>query len=493
MANIPLTLKGSEPGQLWRATSDPQGTARFKVTMPAGPLPISLYMEGVEPPIATQELGWVEARPMASQVAEPILRERQMAKILVRFPEQIRPAERVVHLDVVDSSGAIVQSALLPVEDTPTGPIAQGSFEAPTWGSMLITLFALGKPAGAQGPLTHQQLGLLTEGQNMVVHPDRTLEVMLDGVPDQVRPGSQLTFKPRVRTPQGKEVEASVGVALVDQRIMALRDPLEVTPMDQLYNPTLRTMATVGAQILSWPVVSRNWGDARDDIALPPFPFLEGGPISASQRQLAAADAAAMEKEDEFSVKMKKLQSGAASLNGVGVSDKGYSSGGIGHGYGAGKAGVAKKIGAPGQHIGDTIAKPDASYDFADGPLDDDLVRPDSQLLARNGRHSGQGRGSDHHPHPLHRHVGLAAARPRRRGRAVHPGHAARRHRAPRTHRRRLRPRRRRGRRAPHHLARPARLGRDRSARAQPRGRVGRSAHPHRQRHRSGPRADRAL
>jgi uncharacterized protein YfaS (alpha-2-macroglobulin family) len=315
---------------------------------------------------------------MTSAVEAPVLRERQRAKIRVTFPEGVRPAERVVHLDVVDTSGSIVQSALLTVEETPQGPVAQGSFEAPSWGTMLITLFALGKQVGAVTPdskLAHQQLGLLTEGQSLVVHPDRTLEIVLDGVPDAARPGDKLSFKPRVRTPQGKEVDVAVGVALVDARIMSLRDPLEVTPMDQLYAPTLRTMSTTGAQILSWPVVSRNWGEAREDIALPPFPFLPGGAIV---------------QHDDGTRGHGSIALGEQAIEGEDIQEE---QGASAHGYGkASGISVAKKPSAKmktvikeqgfdDEMIEGKISKPESSIIMADKPASDQKpsARPDGR------------------------------------------------------------------------------------------------------------------
>jgi hypothetical protein len=354
MRGLALTLKGPSADQQWRATTDEQGTAQLRVPMPASSQQLQLYMEGVEAPIAAQELEWVAARPMAAQVEQPILRERQRAKILVRFPEDIRPVERVVHLDVVDTSGAIVQSALLKIEETPQGPVARGEFEAPSWGTMLVTLFALGKPAGAQpsGAMAHHQLGLVTEGQSLVVHPDKTLEILLDGVPDRASPGQLLQIKPRVRTPQGKEVDASLGVALVDGRTLALRDPLEVTPMDQLYAPTLRTMSTTGAQILSWPVVSRNWGDGQQDIALPPFPFMEGGAVTHREPRVVAD---ALGDAD-----------GDAEEEGIGVI--------TGHGSGAGMGSTSKGVGG-------SSAKQKKSIKLDEQMIEGKIQKPAAELI----------------------------------------------------------------------------------------------------------------
>jgi hypothetical protein len=50
--------------------------------------------------------------------------------------------------------------------------------------------------------------------------------------------------------------------------------------MDHFYNPELRTISTTGSAILTWPVVSRNWGGETHDIALPPFAFKPGGDMA---------------------------------------------------------------------------------------------------------------------------------------------------------------------------------------------------------------------
>ena len=222
---------------------------------------------------------------MVSSLGEPVIKEAQKASVLVKFPTHITPVEKVVHMDVVDTSGAIVNAVLLPVEQTQQGWVARGEFTSPTWGSMLLTFFALGKKKDTTLPplSAHHQIGLMTEGQNLVVYPNRELEITLDGFPDEIAPGKPLTIKGEVRDAQGTLVESELGVTLADGRILGLKDPLEITPMDQFYDPTLRTMSTTGSKILSWPVVSRNWGSRVWDVALPPFPFLEGGPVSVNR------------------------------------------------------------------------------------------------------------------------------------------------------------------------------------------------------------------
>ena len=286
-------------GERREATTDSSGTAQFSLVMGTRSMNVALFIDGVTSPIATNTLSWVAPRAMVSHIADPIIKERKKAKVKVRFPADIKPAEAVVHMDVVDTSGAIVNAVLLPIKETPEGYIASGEFDSPTWGSMLLTFFALGQRRGDQSDPSrpHHAIGLMTEGQNLVVHPDRELEIVLDGVPDVVAPGGQIKVAARIARPDGTPVVASVGASVVDGRIIAMKDPLEITPMDHFYEPTLRTMSTTGSKILSWPVVSRNWGGRTMDVALPPFPFLDGGRVSVSAHGGMAGELA----EDEES------------------------------------------------------------------------------------------------------------------------------------------------------------------------------------------------
>ncbi|MBH23235.1 MAG: hypothetical protein CMH57_02000 [Myxococcales bacterium] len=267
--------------QTLSAKTDQAGLARFSLKMPELNVTARLMIDGVKDPIASAPLRWIAPRPMTSHIKDPIIKERQTARVVVAFPANVEPAEQVVHMDVVDTSGALVNAVLLPIREVSGGYEASGEFEAPSWGSMLLTFFALGRAKGAavEASRPHHSLGLLTEGQNLVVQPDKTLTITLDGVPDAVQPGAEVDLGVRVTSATGQEVKASVGAAVVDRRVISLKDPLEITPMDHFYNPELRTMSTTGSKILSWPVVSRNWGGRVHDVALPPFPFLEGGAV----------------------------------------------------------------------------------------------------------------------------------------------------------------------------------------------------------------------
>ncbi|MEC9441515.1 MAG: MG2 domain-containing protein [Myxococcota bacterium] len=323
-------------GVQMEAKTDGSGTAQFSLEMPASTTTVKLYIDGVKTPIATQILRWVAPRAMVSHIAQPIIKERQTAKVTVKFPTDIVPAEEVVHMDVVDTSGAIVNAVLLEIKETPDGYIASGEFDSPTWGSMLLTFFALGKRKGASADpgKPHYSIGLLTEGQNLVVHPNRELEIVLDGVPDKATPGQELAIQAKIKDANGNLTRASVGAAVVDGRVISLKDPLEITPMDHFYEPTLRTMSTTGSKILSWPVVSRNWGGRIHDIALPPFPYLEGGRVS----DLRPRTTATLDSVDEDAPSPPGEPEPEAEEMMDGLSGSSSSSG-----YGSGKGAMAPK------------------------------------------------------------------------------------------------------------------------------------------------------
>jgi hypothetical protein len=268
-------------GQELTATTDEAGTAQFSLTMPTTTFTVEVFLADVEAPLATAAIPWQERQPMRSHIADAIVEESRPAHVVVNFPSHFVPAESVVHMDVVDISGSLVNAVLIPITHDGTSYVAEGSFTAPSWGSMLLTFFCLGRDDTDTGSYGEDQtaLGLMTEGQNLVVHPGRELQIQLDGIPDELTPGARFEGQVTVTDSDGNPVEAAVGAAVVDMAVISLQDPLEITPMDHFYNPELRVISTTGSAILTWPVVSRNWGVRFMDIALPPFPYLAGGPI----------------------------------------------------------------------------------------------------------------------------------------------------------------------------------------------------------------------
>jgi hypothetical protein len=217
--------------------------------------------------------------PLRSAVLDTNVVERREVAIEVLFPGDVEPAEEVVHADLTDSSGSLVHSFLIPVVREQGRALGRGTFQVPTWGSALLSLFCLGR-RGAE-------VGLLTDGQNLVVRAQRELTVTLHGLPERAAPGGRLNVEVEVTGPDGEVRDAIAGVAVVDDAVLSLGDPLERSPVDRFYNPDLRVLATTGAQTLTWPVVQRTWGPDTYDIGWPPvFGWHAGGP---SYDALAAA------------------------------------------------------------------------------------------------------------------------------------------------------------------------------------------------------------
>lgn len=304
-----LRLVTSE-GQEVTATSDDGGTAQFSLVQTEGGFSVDVFIAGVDVAVASDYIPWQELQPMRSHISTVIVEEAQPTEIRVTFPADFIPAESVVHVDVVDTSGSLVNAVLVPVTHDGERYVAEGSFIAPSWGSMLLTLFCLGSDGSdVVGSEVATNLGLMTEGQQMVVHPGRQLEIHLDGVADSAAPGSHVAGTIRVTDADGNPVEAVIGAALVDESVISLKDPLEITPMDHFYNPELRTISTTGSAILTWPVVTRNWGGRTHDVALPPFPYLAGGAIAAVPARGDLADAV-MDGDDLEEEEMMQYASG---------------------------------------------------------------------------------------------------------------------------------------------------------------------------------------
>ena len=262
--------------------TDEDGTVQFSLEMPDHEIDVEILLADVANAVARARIPLQGSQPMRSHIADAIVRENDMAHLVVTFPSRFVPVESVVHIDVVDFSGSLVQSVLLPVYEEDGSYYAEGDFASPSWGSMLLTLFCLGRDTAGPStvPPMYSALGLMTEGQNLAVHPNRELQIHLDGIPDHLSPGAEYSGTITITNPQGEPVDAAVGAAVVDAAVISLGSPLEITPMDYFYNPQLRVISTTGSAILTWPVVSRNWGPYQRDIALPPFPFRAGGQVS---------------------------------------------------------------------------------------------------------------------------------------------------------------------------------------------------------------------
>jgi uncharacterized protein YfaS (alpha-2-macroglobulin family) len=274
-----LSLEGDGDKIKLERTTDEGGVVLFKFPMPAHRIQVTVRSADVTDPLFTRWIEYMAKKPMLSTLPNPVVKERRRIPIVVTFDKDFLPVERVVHGDVTDYSGAVTGGFKVRIRKIRGSYQARGSFPAPSWGSMLITLYTAGmRKEDRKRGRRASTVGLLTEGMSLTAHPDKELNIHLDGVPDQARPRTRLNASFRVSTPRKKSTTASLGVMLVDRSVLSLMDPLEKTPMDRFYNPTLKVLSTTGSDILTWPVVTRNWGDNLYDIALPPFGFQEGAP-----------------------------------------------------------------------------------------------------------------------------------------------------------------------------------------------------------------------
>jgi hypothetical protein len=257
------------------AKSDATGLASATFVMPKGSIDVVASL--VKTPAVTASAFVSESPPRAmfADVIAPSVIEREKTPIEVKFPSGYTPAEKFVHADITDASGSMVGAFLVPIKNENGKMIAKGTFPAPSWGSMLMTFFAIGHDVG-NGPI-----GLLTDGANLPVVASRPIEITLK-VPATASPGQTIhidTTMARAKGLSGIGRPYAMGLSIADDAMLSLLDPMENMPSAVLYNPERKVMASTGAQILTWPVVQKTWGPGNEnyDIALPPFGFRHGG------------------------------------------------------------------------------------------------------------------------------------------------------------------------------------------------------------------------
>ncbi len=328
---------GRRPGRirkLW-ATTNRRGVATFRFrafSSDTGDLEVKAFLREVKGKLAEANAEVTEMGSMESKLGKAQVVQGGWVPISVTLRKGFRPMERVVHCDVTDYTGAIVAAFTLPLKRRGGRWVAKGKFKAPSWGSMLLTMFTVGVRKKHylyyrkhRQPLTSYVAGLLIEGQSLTVHPNQALRLKLTGMPKKARPGTRVRFNLEVRGPKGKLRDAAVSAALVDSNILALGDPVKKIPPGSIfYNAQLRVMATTGSKILTWPVVSRTWGCTTYDIALPPFEFQEGDGCGNTPSFGAHG-------EDALGALMGHAVGGASGLGGLGLGGGGRAGGGYGH------------------------------------------------------------------------------------------------------------------------------------------------------------------
>lgn len=323
------------------ATSDASGVARFTFPMPPRGGLLEAFLSDVRAPVGATTLPVPVSVPMRSAVPSTVVPSGEEIDVRIVFPSDVRPVERVVHADVVDSSGAIIHSSLVPIVEVDGRPEARSRVVAPSWGSMLLTLWCVARRGEA--------IGVVTDGQSLVVTPGETLTVTLSGLPERAEPGQEIQAAIEVRDQSGALREAMLGVSVADRAVLSLLDPFERAPVDRFYNPERKVLASTGAQTLTWPWVSRTWGEDRVDIGWPgTFGFHAGR--DPRPHELSANDAESFEALLGFgtdSIGGNFGFGGFGSLGGLGVLGTGGGGTGagtiglgnlgtIGHGAGAG-------------------------------------------------------------------------------------------------------------------------------------------------------------
>lgn len=152
-------------------TTDDTGVAHFRFRMPDSSCSVQAFASDARGAIATTSVTHTIVRPMQSRVLEERVREREPVTITVNFPADAVPVERVVHGDITDSSGAIVDVLSIPIEGDDRARVARTTFRPPTWGSMLLSLYTLGAPRAQRD---RSAIGVLTDGQSLAVGAVRT-------------------------------------------------------------------------------------------------------------------------------------------------------------------------------------------------------------------------------------------------------------------------------------------------------------------------------
>jgi uncharacterized protein YfaS (alpha-2-macroglobulin family) len=282
---VSLTVTVKEFDVVLTATTDDQGVAEFSFPMGrnAGTAVVTSPIMPV--PLGTVALRLNQPKPMTSKVSKPPQKEGVKTHFDVTFDPDYVPVEKVIHVDFTDLSGSLVASSTIPVEKDQKGAwVSKGSVAAPTWGTMLANLYVCAARTRdfKEGKLSVRNVGFITEGQHVTLYPDSEATITVRGLKPRVAPGEKVDIVVEVKTRSGQD--AALGAAVVDNAVVSLMDPLEVTPADHFYNPQKKVIASSGAGVLTWPVVDRNWGSPWRDIAYSNWGFKDPGGMVDTRR-----------------------------------------------------------------------------------------------------------------------------------------------------------------------------------------------------------------
>ncbi len=277
--DLPIRCQADPGAHVVDVRTDAHGvaTCTFEVPGDADALQVQVTTPSMSAPLGTVSLPRRRPKPLVSKVTQPPRRAGGSVHLRAVFDPNWVPQERVVHVDMTDASGAIVVATTVPVRRRDHTWVAEGDVAVPTWGTMLVNVYALASAAKTtrRHPRGVHTVGLVTEGQRVTVAPAARADITLTGVPERAAPGAVFQVRVAVETPQGGA--SALGASLTDAGILSLLDPLEVLPQDVFYDPRGKALATGGAGVLTWPVVDRNWGMPRHDIAYTNWGFKAPG------------------------------------------------------------------------------------------------------------------------------------------------------------------------------------------------------------------------
>ncbi len=262
---VPLILKLTNLNKTIAASTDDNGVARFEFTMPAHSVSVVLTSSIMKSSLAKRTIPYQISKPMNSKVSETPKKSGVKTTIKITFDKGFIPVEKVIHIDLTDISGALVMSDTIAIKKTGNVYVAEGEITAKTWGTMLANIYCCAIKKKNEGkPLSARNVGFITEGQHITIYPEKQIEILLDGIPDNVKPGEKIEFS--IKT-SGGSGEACVGVQIVDDAVISMLNPLIRSPFKHFYNPQAKVIATGGSAVLTWPRVDRNWGKPYSDIA----------------------------------------------------------------------------------------------------------------------------------------------------------------------------------------------------------------------------------
>ena len=135
---------------------------------------------------------------------------------------------------------------------------------------------------------------------NLTVEPiHKRLEVTVTPSAELARPGDTVTLDVRTVGPDGKPVEAEVGIGVTDQAILSLRGPNSVSPEEAFYgqqpnrvSTTVALQALLDAQADEALNLQAERTLAAAPAAMPPMPTLFAADAVAEEAAMAGADGA---------------------------------------------------------------------------------------------------------------------------------------------------------------------------------------------------------